>query len=322
MYIRTFVVAMSLAVAGIASAQAQYPTKSVRVVIPYPPGGGTDLLGRPMAKILTEKWGQTVLIDNRGGASGMLGAEIVARSAPDGYTVLMCASAEVALNVALYPKMAYDPVRDFTPVTQLAISPLVLVVHPSLPARSLKEFIALAKKRPGEISYASVGAGGPHHISGEWMKLALGIDLIHIPYKGGGPQITNLLGGHVHSGFIVLPVVAPHIKAGKVRALAVTTNKRSASLPDVPAVSESGIPDFNVSQWWAILVPRGTPKDIVAKLHTDFVALTKLPEVRERMATLGAEPVGSSSAEFGEFMRAEVAKYRKIVKEAKISLNN
>lgn len=321
MLIRTIVVAFLLVLPGIAAAQTSYPTKPVRVVIPYPPGGGTDLLGRPMAKILTEKWGQTVLIDNRGGASGMVGAEIVARSTPDGYTVLMCASAEVALNVALYPKMAYDPLRDFTPVTQLAVSPLVLVVHPSLPARSLKEFIALAKKRPGEIGYATAGAGGPHHISGEWMKLATGIDIIHVPYKGGGPQIANVMGGHVHSGFIVLPVVAPHIKAGKVRALAVTTAKRSSALRDVPTVSESGISGFDVSQWWAILVPRGTPNEIVARLHADFVALTKAPEVVSRMASLGAEPVGGTAAQLGEHMRTEVAKFQKIVKDAKITLN-
>ncbi|HET9663373.1 MAG TPA: tripartite tricarboxylate transporter substrate binding protein, partial [Burkholderiales bacterium] len=295
--------------------------KPVRIVVPYPPGGGTDLLGRPMAKVLTQKWGQTVLIDNRGGASGMVGAEIVAKAPPDGYTVLMCASAEVALNVALYPKMAYDPERDFTPVTQLAVSPLVLVVHPSMPARNVREFIALAKKRPGEIGYASAGPGGPHHLAGEWMKIATGIDIIHVAFKGGGPQIANVAGGHVHSGLIVLPVVAPHVKAGKVRAIAVTTAKRSTALPDVPTLSESGLPGFDVSQWWAILVPRGTPADIVAKLHTDFVALTKMRDIRTNMANLGAEPVGGSAEDLANLIRSDIAKYRKIVKDAKITIN-
>lgn len=321
MYLRALVVALSVLGGGAVSAQAPYPTKPVRIVVPYPPGGGTDLLGRPMAKVLTQKWGQTVLIDNRGGASGMVGAEIVAKAPPDGYTVLMCASAEVALNVALYPKMAYDPERDFTPVTQLAVSPLVLVVHPSMPARNVREFIALAKKRPGEIGYASAGPGGPHHLAGEWMKIATGIDIIHVAFKGGGPQIANVAGGHVHSGLIVLPVVAPHVKAGKVRAIAVTTAKRSTALPDVPTLSESGLPGFDVSQWWAILVPRGTPADIVAKLHTDFVALTKMRDIRTNMANLGAEPVGGSAEDLANLIRSDIAKYRKIVKDAKITIN-
>lgn len=319
MFFRSLVVAFVLA--GAASALAQYPTKPVRVVIPYPPGGGTDLLGRPMAQKLTEKWGQTVLIDNRGGASGMVGAEIVARSPPDGYTVMLCASAEVALNVALYPKMAYDPERDFTPVTQVAISPLVLIVHPAMPIRTVQEFIALAKKRPGEIGYASAGAGGPHHLAGEWMKLLAGIGIIHVAYKGGGPQLADLIGGHVHSGFLALPVAAPHLKSGKVRVIAVTTAKRSQTIPEVPTLNESGLPGFDVSQWWGVLVPRGTPAQIVAKLHTDFVELTKLSDIRSRMATLGAEPVGGTAAELGEVIRSEIAKYRKIVKEAGITLN-
>ena len=321
MSIRSFVVAVLFAAAAMAPALAQYPTKPVRVVIPYPPGGGTDLLGRPMAQKLSEKWGQSVLIDNRGGASGMVGAEIVAKSAPDGYTVLMCASAEVALNVALYPKMAYDPQQDFTPVTQLAVSPLVLLVHPTMPIRNVKDFIALAKKRPGQIGYATAGAGGPHHLAGEWMKLMTGINIIHVPYKGGGPQIADLMGGHVHSGFLALPVAAPHLKSGRVRVLAVTTAKRSQTFPEVPTLNESGLPGFDVSQWWGILVPRGTPAQIVTKLHADFVELTKLADIRSRMATLGAEPVGSTPAELADVIRSDIAKYRKIVKDAKISLN-
>ena len=321
MYIRSFAVALLLVVTGNASAQEPYPARPVRIVIPYPPGGGTDLQGRPMAQKLTEKWGQNAVIDNRGGAGGMVGAEIVAKSKPDGYTILMCASGEVSLNVALFPKMAYDPERDLIPVTQLSISPLVLVVHPSLPARSVREFIALAKKRPGEIAYASSGTGGPHHVAGEWMKLLAKINIIHVPYKGGGPQLADVIGGHVHSGFIALPVVAPHLKSGKIRVLAVTTARRSQTLPAVPSLSESGVAGLDVAQWWGVMVPAGTPRAIIAKLNTDFVALTKLPDIRARMAELGAEPIGSTAAQFGETIRLDIAKYRKIVKDAKISIN-
>ncbi|MBM3356722.1 MAG: tripartite tricarboxylate transporter substrate binding protein [Betaproteobacteria bacterium] len=305
-----------------AGANAQsYPVKPVRIVVPYPPGGGTDLLGRPMAAKLSEKWGQSVVIENRGGASGMVGAEVVAKSAPDGYTLLLSASAEIALNVALYPKMAYDPERDFNPISLLAISPVVLAVHPSLPVRNVREFVALAKKRPGELGYATAGTGGPHHITGEWMKLITGINIIHVPYKGGGPQLVDLMGGHVHSGLIALPVVAPHMKSGKIRVLAVSTVKRSLSFPDIPTLDESGFKGLDVSQWWGMLVPTGTPKEIVAKLQVDAVELTKIPEIRSRMADLGADPVGSTSAQFSEFIRSEIAKYRRIVKEANIKLN-
>lgn len=321
MFLRSFAFAL-LAFPMAAPVLAQvYPAKSVRVVVPYPPGGGTDQLGRPMAQRLTEKWGQTVVIDNRGGASGMVGAEIVAKAPPDGYTILLSASAEVALNVALYPKMPYDPERDFTPITQVAISPLVLLVHPTMPIRTVREFIALAKKRPGEISYASVGAGGPHHIAGEWMRQMTGINIIHVPYKGGGPQMSDLMGGHVHSGFISLPAAAPHLASGRVRVVAVTSAKRSQALPEVPTVAESGLPGFDVSQWWAVLVPRGTPAFIVTKLHTDFVELIRAPDIRARMATLGADPVGGTGAELAEAIRSDIAKYRKIVAAAKITLN-
>lgn len=319
MFFRSFLAAV-LTCAAIAPALAQYPAKTVRVVVPYPPGGGTDLLGRPLAQKLSEKWGQSVIIDNRGGASGMVGAEIVAKSPPDGYTVLMCASAEVALNVALYPKMNYDPERDLVPVTQLAISPLILAVHPTMPIRTVRDYIAVAKKRPGEIGYGTAGTGGPHHIAGEWLKLLTGINIIHVPYKGGGPQLADLIGGHVHSVFIAMPVIAPHASSPKLRIIAVTSAKRSQALPNVPTVAESGLPGFDVSQWWGIMMPRGTPAAIVSKLHTDFVELTKLPDIRSRMAALGAEAVGNTSAEFAEVIRADIAKYRKIVKEAKITL--
>jgi len=305
-----------------AGAGAQsFPVKPVRIVVPYPPGGGNDLLARIAAQKLGEKWKQTIVVDNRGGASGMIGAETVARSAADGYTILLCASPECALNATLYPKMSYDPIRDFSPVTQLAVSSLVLAVHPSLPARNAREYIALAKKRPGQLSYSSVGAGSPHHISGEWMKLLAGIEITHVAYKGGGPQMVDLMGGHIHSGFVALPVIAPYLKSGRVRVLAVTTAKRSPVIPEVPSLSEAGLAGFDVSQWYGVVVPAGTPADITARLNADFVELVKLPDIRTRMADLGAEPVGSTAAQFGEFIRSEITKYRKIVKDTRITVN-
>jgi tripartite-type tricarboxylate transporter receptor subunit TctC len=251
----------------------------------------------------------------------MIGTDIAAKSPPDGYTVLIGSVAEVAINVAVYSKMPYNPERDFAPVTLVAVSPLVLAVHPSLPTKSGREFIALAKKRPGEIGYATAGAGSPHHIAGEWMKLLAKIDIIHVPYRGGGPQLVDLMGGHVHSGLLALPVVAPHLKSGKLRALAVTSAKRSPAIPEVPTLDESGLRGLDVSQWWGVLVPTGTPRDIIVKLHAEFIEIVKLPNVRASMAELGAEPVGSSPEQFGEFIRAEIAKYRGVVKETKITID-
>jgi tripartite-type tricarboxylate transporter receptor subunit TctC len=315
-----FVLHPSSPILGSAAA-AEYPSRPIRIVVPYPTGGGNDLLARMIAPKLAEKWGQNVVVDNRGGASGMIGAEIAAKSPPDGYTILLCASPEAALNATLYPKMPYDPTRDFAPITQLAVSPIVLAVHPSLPVRNVQDYIALAKKRPGELSYASVGAGTPHHISGEWMKLLAGIDIIHVTYKGGGPQLVDLMGGHVHSGFVALPVMAPQLKAGRVRALAVTTAKRSASIPDVPTLAESGLAGFDVAQWYGVVVPAGTPGPITARLHSEIVELVKLPDIRARMMDFGAEPVGSTPAQFADLIRSEIAKYQKIVKATKITIN-
>jgi tripartite-type tricarboxylate transporter receptor subunit TctC len=217
--------------------------------------------------------------------------------------------------------MSYDPTRDLSAVTQLAVSSLVLAVHPSLPPRNTKEFIAMAKKMPGALSYSSVGAGSPHHIAGEWLKLLAGIEINHVPYKGGGPQMVDLVGGHIHSGFVALPVIAPYLKSGRVRALGVTSAERSPVIPEVLTFREAGLAGFDVSQWYGIMVPAGTPADITARLQADFVELIALPDVRTRMADLGAQPVGSTAAQFGEFIRSEIAKYRKIVKETRITIN-
>lgn len=317
--------AIALAVAFSAGSGAvlgqQYPSKPVRMVVPYPAGGGSDLLSRPVAQKLSEKFGQNVVVDNRGGATGMIGTDIAAKSAADGYTLLLGSVAEVALNLAVYSKMPYNPERDLAAVSLIAISPLVLAVHPSLPARNVKDFITLAKKRPGEIGYSSSGSGSPHNIAGEWMKLLAKVNIIHVPFKGGGPQLVALLGGHVPSGFVALPVVAPHVKSGKLRALAVTSAKRSSAIPTVPTLDESGLEGLDVKQWWGILVPAGTPRDIVARLHTALVEIVKRPDIRARMAELGAEPAGTSPAQFGDFIRTEIAKFDRIVKQAKITID-
>lgn len=306
--------------AGHADAQA-YPAKPVRIVVPYPPGGGNDMLGRLIGQKLSEKWGINPVIDNRPGASGMIGAEAVVKSAPDGYTLLLCGAPEAALNVTIFPKMAYDPLRHFTPITQLASSALVLIAHPSLPVRTAQEFIALAKQRPGELSYASIGPGSPQHISGEWMKLLANIKMTHVPYKGGGPQLIDIMGGHVHSGFMALPAVAAYMKSNKIRLIAVTSAKRSAAIPDVPSLSEAGLAGFDVSQWYGVAAPAGLAGEITARLNTDIVDIIRQPDVRSRMADAGAEPVGSSAVQFGELIRSEIAKYRKIVKETGITVN-
>ncbi|MFN9489788.1 MAG: Bug family tripartite tricarboxylate transporter substrate binding protein [Betaproteobacteria bacterium] len=321
MFLRILVSLLPLILAAPVFAQAPYPVKPIRMVIPYPPGGGTDTLGRPIARLLGERLGQNILIDNRGGASGMVGAEIVARSPGDGYTLLMSTSGEVALNVALYPKMNYDPVKDFAPVSQVGISPLVLVVHPSLPAKDVRDYIALAKRQPGALSYSSIGAGSAQHIAGEWMKLLNNINIIHVAYKGGGPQMIDLLGGHSPSAFLALPVAAPNIKSGKVRAIGMTSAQRAAAVPEVPTFAESGMPGFEVSQWWAIFVPRGTAGDIIHRLHHEIAAIVKTADMRERMAALGADPVGGTPEQLAELVRSEIAKFRKIVNDAKITLN-
>lgn len=313
--------ALALSVVGAAAFAQQYPAKPIRMVVPYPAGGGSDLMARAVSKKLSEKLGQSVIVDNRGGATGMIGTDIAVKSLPDGYTLLLGSVAEVALNVAVYRKMSYNPERDLAPVSLIATSPLVLTVHPSLPAKNVKEFIALARKRPGEIGYATSGEGSPHHIAGEWMKLLAKIDIIHVPYKGGGPQLVDLLGGHVHSGFLALPIVAPYLKSRRLYALAVTSPKRSAAIPEVPSLDESGLKGFDVSQWWGVLAPAGTSRDTINKLSAEISRIAMLPDVKALMAEVGAEPMATSPDQFGHFIRAEIAKFQRIVKDARITID-
>lgn len=308
---------LCVALAAGAAAMAQsYPTKSIRVVVPFAPGGTTDITGRLAAQKITEAWGQNMIIDNRPGASGMIGADIVARAPPDGYTVLLGSTAEIAINQHLYSKMTYSTEKDLAPVTLAAITPLILVIHPSIPAKSVQELIQLAKAHPGQLTYASAGTGGVQHLAGELLKTTARIDITHVPYKGAGPAIGDLLGGQVSMFFSGMPPAIPHVKGGKLRALAVTTRTRSPAAPEAPTMAEAGVPGFDISNWFAYFVPAGTPKEIVSKLSTELARVLKLADVKEKLASQGAETVGNSPEQLGQFVRAESAKYAKLIKES------
>ena len=306
--------------AGSPDAGAQgYPTRPVRMIVPFPPGGGTDILARIVAQKLGERLGQQVIVDNRPGAGTNIGMELAARAVPDGYTLLM-ASIGVAANPSLYPKMPFDPVRDLAPVTLVAIAPTVLAVHPSVSARTVKQFISLVQSKPGQLNYGSYGSGSGAHLAAELFKLTTGLDIVHVPYKGGGPAITALMSGEVQMVFSSMLPVMPHLKSGRLVAIAIASAKRTAALPDLPTFRESGI-DYETGTWFGVLVPTGTPKEIVAKLHGEIARIVKLPDVQERIAGEGADPIGNTPAEFQAFIRSEAAKAAKVVKAAKISVN-
>jgi tripartite-type tricarboxylate transporter receptor subunit TctC len=306
-----------LALAAATAAAQSYPNRAIRIVVPYPPGGGADITARPIAQMLSERWGQPVVIEHHGGASGMIGADIVAKAPPDGYTLLVSASTEVALNVALFPKMPYDPVRDLAPITLATVTPMALVVHPSVPVTSLKEYIGYATAKPGSMAFGSVGAGSPHHFAGEWLKMLTKIDVVHVPYKGSGPLVIDLLGGHTPSGFATLLPAMQHLKTGKLRVLAVTTQKRAPLLPDVPALAET-LPGFDITQWNAVWAPAGTPKDVLDKLSTEIIRIVQSADYKARMSEQGSEAIGSSPPELAAFQKDEIAKYRKIAQQANI----
>ena len=306
-----------LALAAATALAQTYPNRAIRIVVPYPPGGGADITARPIAQMLSERWGQPVVIENHGGASGMIGADIVAKAPPDGYTIMVSASAEVALNVALFPKMPYDPVRDFAPITLATVTPLALVVHPSVPVKSVKEYIASAEAKPGTLTFGSAGTASPHHFAGEWLKMLTKIDIVHVPYKGMAPAIIDLLGGQIPSGFVTLLPALQHVKAGKLRALAVTTPQRALLLPDVPTLAET-LPGFDISQWNAVWAPAGTPKDVLDKLSTEIRRIVQSPDYKARMLEQGSEAIGNSPSELAAFQKAEIDKYRKIAQQANI----
>ena len=300
-------------------AQAPWPNRPVTIVVPFPPGGGTDTGARIVAEQLSRKWGQPVLVDNKGGAAGQLGADFVAKAKPDGYTMLMGNIGTQAINPALYPKLPYDPDRAFAPITLVAELPLAMMVNPSVPAQSVKEFIALAKSRPGKLSYSSSGAGGGPHLAAEMFKDATGTDILHVPYKGGGPAIADLLAGHVQASFMTVLEASGHVRAGKLRALAVTSDKRVSALPDVPTLGETALPGFNSISWIGLLAPSGAPREIIDKVAADVREAIGRDEVREKLVGLGAVPAGTSPAEFATLIDNDRKRYTKIIRERGIT---
>jgi tripartite-type tricarboxylate transporter receptor subunit TctC len=304
-----------LVAAGCGYAQ-DYPAKPVRIVVPLAPGGSTDVLARLIGAKLAELWSQPVIVDNRAGGGTMIGTEVVARSAPDGYTLLMVTSA-FAVNFSLFKKVPYK-FSDFVPLSDVAQTPNVLAVHPSVPARSVKELIALLRARPGELTYSSGGVGGSTHLAGELFKLLAKVDMVHVPYKGGSPAVTDLVGGQVTMTFANLTTVIPFAKAGRLRALAVTSAKRSAALPDLPTMAEAGVPGFEAATWNGLLAPAATPREIVARLNADIVKVLKMPETRDKLAANALEPIGDSSDAFGAHIAAEIERWAKVVTAARL----
>ena len=302
------------------NAQAQlYPTRAIRIIAPYVPGGGVDFVARTVAGKLTEVIGQQVIVENRPGGGTNIGSELVARAAPDGYTLLLGGVPNTA-NMTLFKKLPYDVVKDFAPVVQTTIAPNILAVHPSVPVRTVKDLIALAKARRGELTFASAGIGSSNHLSGEMFRIMAGLDIIHVPYKGGGAAVTDLLAGQVSMYFGTTPSTVPFVRTGRLRALAVTGAQRSRAAPDIPTMSEAALPGFEQSAWHGILAPAGTPPAVIHKLNGDIVRLLRLPEIIERMAAQGVEPIGNSPAEFAAFIKQDVAKYEKLVKSAGIKI--
>ena len=317
------VFALGICVAGLSVAPAAlgqtYPTKPVRVVVPYPPGGVGDTTMRAIAQQLSESLGQPFVIDNKPGASQMIGADAVAKAAPDGYTLFLGSVTSLAINVSSQKKMPYDPVKDFAPVSMLYFSPMYLVVNPAVPAQSVKELVALAKAQPGKLSFASIGQGGSIHLAGEMFKSMAGVDITHIPYKGSAPALTDIIGGQVSLMFDAGVSALPQVRAGKLRALAITTAKRVDSTPDLPTVAEAGgLPNYEATLWFGLVAPAATPRDIVNRLSQELAKILRQPALQARFANLGVEFSASSPEEFATYIRAETLKWGKVFRDAKV----
>jgi tripartite-type tricarboxylate transporter receptor subunit TctC len=306
--------------ASLPGAAQDYPKKPIELVVPFVAGGTTDNIARLMAQRFSESWGQAVVVNNRPGGGSTIGSHVVAKAAPDGYTLLVN-TISFAITAALQ-KLPYDPINDFAPITELASLPLMLVVHPSLPATNLKEFIALARSRPAGWDYASSGAGTSPHLAAEMFKSAAGIDLVHVPYKGNAEAMNALLGGHVKIYFALVPAALQHVKAGSLRPLAVTTEARLPYLPDLPTIAEQGFAGYEISSWQGAFAPAGTPKEIVAKINRELVRMLHEPEIRARISREGADPVGSTPDAFAQRVKDEIAKWSKVIKQAGITTLN
>jgi tripartite-type tricarboxylate transporter receptor subunit TctC len=306
------IAALVLSLAASLSHAQTYPTKNVRIIVGLAPGGTTDVFTRTLAQRLTEAWGQTVIVENRPGASGMIGGEAVAKAAPDGYTLLVSPQTSLAVAPALYGKAPYDTAKDFAPVSLLGSTPLVMIVHPSFAAKTFKDFIELAKKQP--LTYGSGGVGSSPHMTGELISAALGVKMTHVPYKGENPAIADTIGGQIPIMFGNLPVALPHVRSGRVLALATTTAKRSPLAPEIPTMSEGGIQDFEMATWYGMLAPAGTPPELVAKIQRDSARVLSDPETRERLTKMGVDLILNTPEEFRTYLNSEIARYTKIIK--------
>ena len=305
-----------LAVAPFAHAQQPYPNRPVRWVVPFAPGGPTDIVSRAIGEKLGQRLGQQFVVDNRGGAGGNIGAEIVAKAPPDGYTIMIGHVGTHAINVTLYQKIAFDPVRDFTPISLLATLPLALVVHPSVAAHSVSDLIALAQKRPGELNFASAGSGGPTHLAGEVFKTMAKINIVHVPFKGNAQGLIETIGGRVQMMFSNLLTSMPHVRSGKLRAIAISTAKRSSQAPDLPTVAESGVPGFDATPWYGALGPANLPAAITARLHSEIAAIVRAPDMQERFVAQGVDLTTSTPEQFAALIKSEVPRWRKIVQDS------
>jgi tripartite-type tricarboxylate transporter receptor subunit TctC len=299
---------------------ANYPTKPIRLVVTYPPGGNTDLVGRAVAQKPGEAWGQQVVVDNRGGAGGVLGTVIAKQAAADGYTILLGTSAGMVLNPLLMSKLPYDPHRDFAPVSLVIVNPQLLVVHPGLAARNIREFIALAKAKPGQLNFGSSGVGTPNHLGGEMLKAMAGISIVHVPYKGGAASITDLIGGQVQLVISSAPSVVPHVKSGRLRALAIGSAKRTPALPEVPTVAESGVPAYEYTTWYGIFAPAKTPAPILGRLSAEVVRMLADRKLTQRFQSQGGDPASSTPAELTAYMKQETVRWTRVIKTAGIKI--
>lgn len=310
------VVLAALVLAPVTLRAQSYPSKPIRLIIPFPPGGSTDILGRSLAQKLSEAWGQQVLVDNRGGAGGTIGADLAAKAPADGYTLLMGHIGTLAVNVALYPKLSYDPIRDFAPVCMVALVPNVLVVHPALPVKNVSELIAYAKANPGKLNYSSGGNGSAAHLAVEYFKLQTKTEIVHVPYKGTGPSVTDLIAGQVSMTMTGAPAVMPHVQSGRIRALGVSSPQRIPALAQIPTVAESGVPGFDATQWYGVVAPVGTPKDIVARLNAEIRKIMQSKEMLERLNTEGAISAAGTPEQFDAYIKSEIARWGAVVKAA------
>jgi len=300
---------------AVAQTAGGYPHKPIRFVVPYSPGGGTDLMARALAQRLTENMGQSVIVENRAGAGGNLGMENVARSAPDGYTIALALTAQYVVNPALYPKLPYDSVKDYAPIMLVARNPYVLVVHPTVPAKSFNELMVLAKQRAGQLTFSSSGNGSGAHLSGEMMKTMGRVNMLHIPYKGAGALLPDLIAGQVHLSFVTWSSVGQYVKGGRLRSLAVTTLKRSPALPDLPAIAET-LPGYDLPVWYGIVAPAATPREIVTRLNTEILRVISMPDFKKRIEADAVEPIGSTPEQLGDYIKVELVKWAKIVKDS------